>query len=75
MSVCRKCGNTNVVSNGVWKQCASCGEVHERDSVMVSNRISCRLLSNEHKDMNDIGSLPLKPTLMGKLISRFHLIK
>ena len=75
MSACRKCGNTNVAWDGVWKQCASCGEVHERDSIMVSNRISCRLLSNENKDMNDIVSLPLKPTLIGKFISRFHLIK
>jgi len=75
MSACRKCGNTNVVLTGVWKQCASCGEVHERDSVMVSNRISCRLLSNENKNLNDIASLPPKSTLMGKLVSRLHLIK
>jgi len=75
MNACRKCGNTNVVLTGVWKQCASCGEVHERDSVIESNRISCRLLSNENKNLNDIVPLPLKPTFMGKLISRFHLIK
>ncbi len=74
MSVCRKCNNTNVTWDGVWKQCASCGEVHERQSVMESNKISCRLLSNENKSVKDIVSLPLKSTLMGKLISRLHLI-
>ncbi len=74
MGVCRKCNNTNVTWNGVWKQRASCGEVHERQSVMVRNTIVCRLLSNENNSLNDIGSLPLKSTFMGKLISRLHLI-
>ncbi len=75
MDACRKCNNTNVTWNGVWKQCASCGEVHERQSIIASNRIVCRLLSNENKSLNDIVSLPLKSTLMGKFISRLHLIK
>ena len=75
MSDCRKCGNTNVTWNGVWKQCASCGEVHERQSVIVSNKIFCRLLSNENNSLTDINALPLKSSLMGKLISRLHLIR
>lgn len=74
MDACRKCNNTNVTWNGVWKQCASCGEVHERESVVVRDKISCRLLSNENNSLTDIDSLPLKSTLMGKLISRLHLI-
>ncbi len=71
MSVCRKCSNTNVVWNGVWKQCASCGEVHERQSVIVSTHA---LSYDENNSLDDIASLPLKSTLMGKLISRLHLI-
>lgn len=74
MDACRKCNNTNVTWNGVWKQCASCGEVHERESVVVHDKISCRILSNENNSLTDIDSLPLKSTLMGKLISRLHLI-
>ncbi len=74
MSVCRKCSNTNVAWNGVWKQCASCGEVHERQSVMVSNKSTHALSSEENNSLNDIAVLPLKLTLMGKLISRLHLI-
>jgi len=66
MSVCRKCNNTNVTWNGVWKQCASCGEVHERQSVMESNKISCRLLSNENKSVKDIGIIAFKVDTDGK---------
>ena len=73
MTICRKCNNTNVTWNGAWKQCASCGEVHERQSVKVNNRVFCRLLSNENKSLNDIDALPFKSTLMGKLISKFQL--
>jgi hypothetical protein len=73
MTICRKCNNTNVTWNGIWKQCASCGEVHERQNVEVNNRIFCRLLSNENKSLNDIDALPCKSTLMGKLISKFQL--
>jgi len=75
MSVCKKCNNTNVTWDGVWKQCASCGEVYERDTPIQNNKISCRLLTNENKNLNDIASLPLKTTLLEKLISRLHLIK
>ena len=74
MSVCRKCNNTNLVLNGVWKQCASCGEVHERQSVVVSNPMAKGLSSKENNSLNDIVSLSFKSTLMGKLISRLHLI-
>ena len=75
MSVCRKCNNTNVVWNGVWKQCASCGEVHERQGAIVSNRVFCRLLSNENKSLKDIASLPFKSTRIKKLISKLQLTK
>ena len=74
MSVCRKCNNTNVVWNGAWKQCTSCGEVHERQSVLVINTSAPVLLSDENNNLNDITVLPLKSTLLGKLISRLHLI-
>ncbi|HSR74377.1 MAG TPA: hypothetical protein VLL31_06000 [Sulfurovum sp.] len=72
MSACRKCNNTNVIWNGGWKQCVSCGEVYERESIIVSN---CILPSQKHKSLADIASLPLKSTLIGKLISRFHLMR
>lgn len=71
MSACRKCNNTNVVWDGGWKQCTSCGEVYERASIIVSD---FTLSSQEHKNLKDIASLPLNATLMGKLISRLHLI-
>ncbi len=74
MSACRKCNNTNIVLNGVWKQCANCGEVHERQSVVVRNPMT-KGLSKENNSLNDIVSLSFKSTLMGKLISRLHLIK
>ena len=73
MSVCcRKCGNTNVAWNGVWKQCASCGEVHEKDSLMESSYIPSL---KESKSLKDIALLPFKSTLIGKLRSRLHLIR
>ncbi|MBT8349375.1 MAG: hypothetical protein HKP62_08025 [Sulfurovum sp.] len=75
MAVCKKCNNTNVIWIGEWKQCASCGEVHERQSVTECNKISSRLLSNENKSLKDLVPLPLKSTLMAKLISRLHLMK
>lgn len=71
MGVCRKCNNTNIVLNGVWKQCASCGEVHERQ---INNTMTQTLLSKKNNSLNDIISLPLTSTFMEKLISRFHLI-
>ncbi len=74
MSACRKCNNTNVSWCGVWKQCANCGEVHEREGI-VENDTSAYVCSlKENKSLHDIVSLPLKSTLMGKLISRLHLI-
>lgn len=74
MNTCRKCNNTNVSWNGVWKQCASCGEVHEREGVVVNNTITYVRALEENKSLHDIVSLPLKSTLMGKLISSIHLI-
>ena len=74
MNACRKCNNTNVSWHGVWKQCANCGEVHERESVMENNTITYVHSLKEKKSLEDIVSLPLKSTLMGKLISRLHLI-
>ncbi|GIU01143.1 hypothetical protein TSL6_16490 [Sulfurovum sp. TSL6] len=74
MNACRKCNNTNVSWNGVWKQCASCGEVHEREGVMENDTITCVNPLKENNSLEDIVSLPLKATLMGKLISRLHLI-
>lgn len=69
MDACRKCNNTNVSWNGIWKQCASCGEVHEREEGTMPNPIIARKNS-----LQDIVVLPLKSTRMGKLISKFHLI-
>ncbi len=74
MSACRKCNNTNLSWNGVWKQCANCGEVHEREGVMANNTITYMRSLEENTSLHDIVSLPLKSTLMGKLISRLHLI-
>ena len=74
MNACRKCNNTNVSWNGVWKQCASCGEVHEREGVIENNTITYIHTPEENKSLQDIVSLPLKSTLMGKLISGLHLI-
>ena len=71
MRVCRKCNNTNIILNGVWRQCANCGEVHERQSIMISTPA---LSSQESTSLNDIASLPLKLTLIGKLTSRFNLM-
>lgn len=72
MDACRKCNNTNVVWNGAWKQCVVCGEVHEKDTITVSDHTF--LSYGEYKSLKDIASLPLKSTLMGKLISRFRLV-
>ncbi len=69
MDACRKCNNTNVSWNGIWKQCASCGEVLEKDESVIPN--NTRVKKNS---LHDIVVLPLKSTRMGKLISRFHLI-
>lgn len=71
MSTCRKCNNTNVAWNGEWKQCMNCGEVHEKETIVV---IDHTVSFQEHKSLKDIASLPLKSTLMGKLISRFRLV-
>lgn len=71
MYACRKCNNTNVAWNGGWKQCANCGEVHERDSTIISEHT---VSLQERKSLKDIASLPLRSTRIGKLISRFHLI-
>ncbi|EIF50435.1 hypothetical protein [Sulfurovum sp. AR] len=69
MNACIKCNNTNVSWNGLWKQCVSCGEVHEKGaSVMPNHTIE------KSNSLQDIIALPLKSTLMGKLISRLHLI-
>ena len=69
MDACRKCHNTNVSWNGICKQCVSCGEVlAKEDGVMPNNTVE------KNNSLHDIVALPLKSTLMGKLISRFHLI-
>jgi len=70
MSVCRKCSNTNIVLNGVWKQCASCGEVHSRQSVMLGTHA---IPTVENNSLTNIALSPLKSTFMGKLLSRLHL--
>ena len=57
--------------NGEWKQCASCGEVYERQSVILSTHT---LSVAENNSLTDITLLPLKVTLMGKLTSRFNLM-
>ena len=67
MDACRKCNNTNVTWNGAWKQCAGCGEVHERQNDIAFS-------SKRSNSLNDIVSLSFKSTLMGKLISRLRLI-
>ena len=67
MRACRKCNNTNLVLNGAWRQCASCGEVHERDHTIA-------LSPKKSNTLDDIISLTFKSTFMGKLISRFRLI-
>jgi transcription initiation factor TFIIIB Brf1 subunit/transcription initiation factor TFIIB len=72
MNACRKCDNTNVVWNGGWRQCVNCGEVHERESY---SEHSDTFPSQAYMSLDDITSLPLKSTLMGKLIARFHLIR
>ena len=74
MSACRKCNNTNVSWNGVWKQCANCGEVHEREGFVENDTITYARSLKEKKSLQDIVPLPLKSTLMGKLISRLRLI-
>ncbi len=74
MSVCRKCNNTNIVLNGVWKQCASCGEVHERQSMVMIDENTHSFSSKVKNSLQDIAALPLKVTLMGKLTSRFNLM-
>lgn len=67
MDACSKCHNTNLSWNGLWKQCASCGEVHEKENGVMP--------IVKKNSLQDIVVLPLKSTsLMGKLISRFHLI-
>ncbi len=71
MKICRKCNNTNIILNGEWKQCASCGEVHERQSIILSTHT---LPTAENDSLTDIALSPLKFTFMGKLISRLHLI-
>ncbi len=69
MDACRKCNNTNVSWNGIWKQCESCGEVLERAGGVIP------IHTIEKKNsLHDIVVSPLKSTRMGKLISRFHLI-
>ena len=74
MNACRKCNNTNVFWNGVWKQCANCCEVYEREDVMENDTITYVTSLKENKSLEDIVSLPLKSTLMGKLIAGLHLI-
>lgn len=71
MNICRKCSNTNIILNGIWKQCASCGEVHEKQSVMLGTHT---LPTAENHNLMDIALSPIKFTFMGKLISRLHLI-
>ena len=71
MNACRKCDNTNVVWNGGWRQCVNCGEVHERE---YYSEQSDTFPSQAHMSLDDITSLPLKLTLIGKLIARFHLM-
>ena len=68
MRACRKCNNTNLVLNGAWRQCASCGEVHERDHDIALSPKNSHTLDN-------IILLSFKSTFLGKLISRFRLIK
>ena len=70
MNVCKKCNNTNIVLNGVWSQCACCGEVHVRQSVMLGTHA---IPTTENNSLTDIALSPLKSTFMGKLISRLHL--
>ena len=69
MDACRKCNNTNVSWNGLWKQCASCGEVLEREGGVIPIHTM-----EKKSSLHDIVVVPLKSTRMGKLISRFHLI-
>ena len=65
MDACRKCNNTNLVLNGAWRQCASCGEVHEkRHDIALSPKTT----------LDNIISRSFKSTFMGKLISKFRLI-
>jgi len=71
MIVCRKCGNTNIVLNGVWKQCANCDEVHERQGALLSTHT---ISPEKYSSLNDIASLPLKVSLIGKLTSRLNLM-
>lgn len=67
MNACIKCNNTNLVLNGAWKQCANCGEVHERQEDIA-------LSPKQRSHLDDIISLSFKATFMGKLISKFRLI-
>ena len=57
MDACRKCNNTNLVLNGAWRQCASCGEVHER-------RHDIALTPKKKNHLNDIISRSFKSTFM-----------
>jgi len=67
MRGCRKCNNANLVLNGAWRQCVSCGEVHERDH-------DISLSPKKGNTLDDIISLTFKSTFRGKLISRLRLI-
>jgi len=70
MNVCKKCNNTNMVLNGVWKQCASCGEVYEKQSVIIGTHT---IPVDKDHSVADIALAPLNSSFMGKLISRLHL--
>lgn len=71
MNACRKCDNINVVWNGGWRQCLSCGEVYEKE---YHHEQVDSFSSQAYKSLDDITALPSGSTLMGKLISRFHLM-
>jgi transcription initiation factor TFIIIB Brf1 subunit/transcription initiation factor TFIIB len=74
MNICRECNNVNVEWNGAWMQCANCGEVHERKSMVTLNESMHTFSSKVNNNLQDIAALPLKVTLMGKLTSRLNLI-
>jgi uncharacterized Zn finger protein len=66
VDACRKCNNANLVLNGPWRQCASCGEVHEkRPDIPLSRK----------NTLDDIISRSFKSTFMGRLISKLRLIR
>ena len=66
MDACRKCNNANLVLNGPWRQCASCGEVHDRRHDIPLSR---------KNTLDDIISRSFKSTFMGRLVSKFRLIR